>query len=248
MRIKSFQLATIFERDQQIVLGCGAILLEVRKSLNGNIIQLNVPDVVPFDVPQILVKGADTVVSLGFNRIDITVNPPSHVSEEFDGAIQFARRRIEPILRKFVEYGITYEWSGLIADVEYSSLTSKSPALKVGEEIFDQLVTVDRAGRDLSAIQLNFGFAERGFNRIFTIVGYENKEAVVEVASNQQEVHVDAATLPIIESGISVKVDINTKPTATESDPIAHMANLMEEHASTQVKLVDELNLGGLLQ
>ena len=248
MKITSIQLSTIFEQNRQIVLGCGAILLEISESLNGKIIQLHVPDTVPFDAPQILVKGADTVVSLGFKRIDITVTPPSHVSADLNGAIQFARRRIEPILRRFVEYGITYEWSGLIADVEYPTQSEGLPALKIGEELFDQLLTPDRGGRDLSSLQINFGFVERGLNRMFTIVGYDNKEAVIQVASNQQEIHVDAADLPIIESGVSVKIDINTKPTPKSSDPISQMISLMEEQETTQANLVTEINLGGMLQ
>jgi hypothetical protein len=243
-RAAGFQLVANYELDQSIVLSSGSALIELQRAIGGNIISPNIPDNAPPDSPRIVIKGKDTVISMAWSRIQISVNPPDHIKTNFENSISYLRKRAQLVYDHINIPTDIYQWSGLISQIEYPFDAVGIPAIKGIVPLFDSLTTIDRKSRDLAAFQLNVGFRERGFNRNFTIAGYDTRDINFQANIKPNEIiQINLDALPIIESGIGIQVDINTKPTAPDNQLDDDVTRLLDEQTITVSNLEEELNI-----
>ena len=89
------------------------------------------------------------------------------------GSLDFARSVVQKATGSLRHLTAGYRWVGVIANVQYRSTIGPLPAAKLCEPLFDKMVNVPRAGRDLSVFQVQYGFREDRYFRTYTVAGFE---------------------------------------------------------------------------
>lgn len=248
MRINSIQVVTEFERDSSILLNCGPLLKEIEKKYKGKIFTVNTPEDAPPSLPRAVLRLEDTILNIGQNRFEITMSPPKHVVSEISESFQFANRRTNNILSHLAAVMPPYQWSGVVTEVEYPEVPIRSKSgIEAATPIFDALVRIDRQGRDLSALELQFGFKEEDYFIIYRIHGFESRQFAVPKGMPGNFV-VDLGNFPLERCGIEIVVDINNKPKQKKSDPIADISALYQQQITAIENLGEKLNIQGIIQ
>lgn len=245
LKVANFQFACALKENRNSILAGGGRFLEVASQLKAEVAQLNVPEPNPPELPRLIIRRQDLVVAIGFSRIDITLRPADHVANSFTSAIEHFHGTIEPVLPLLLGNDWQYEWSGIIAELEYQG----PPPMVRGQEratpLFDRLLRIDRKGRPLASFELKFGYEEGGFNRNFSLQGYEIKKFPPTPIPRNGIVKINMDKLPIDTSGIGVIVDINNKPAKSRFSALQEFDALIQEHLRTNQILETELGLAG---
>ncbi len=249
MRFSRIQIASAFELNKQILLDSGQGILRLQKKLNGKFLQLNVPDFAPPDTPRAIIRGADTLINIAHNRIDIICSPPKHVEAELSSSINFAYQRAIQAIDTLSSETTKYEWSGMVLAIDYpSSSGEKNPLLNV-TPVFDKIIGVQRAGRPLCSFQLQFGFVENGLNKNYTIAGYQTREVhLPQPPPMMKRFILDLTDTPVKESGVQLVLDVNNKPTQEKIGPKADLDAIIEALNAMHLNSINDLNLTGILR
>jgi hypothetical protein len=214
MQVNSFQIIIEFELDQQIVFSLGQQLKELQKALNGKLSILNTPRMAAPPTPRALIKSADTILTISLDRLEITTTPLQHIMNNYESCVKFFKSRIESILKILRIEDLNYKSLGVISDIQFPYNEENISGIKVIEPIFDRLINIQRKERDLASFQLLFGFMEKNFYTNYIISGYEIKNIQIPSSPPQNNVGfvaIDTKSIPISESGIGIKIDINNK-------------------------------------
>lgn len=246
-RVATAQTVINFQPDDDIVLKLGSDLLGLAKKLKGEIISPSIPDQAPPDAPRVVVKGANTTVTISLTRAVVSVTPPSHVRESFDSASQFSSNSAIQALEIFARI-VAYKWSGVVVDLEYAARTTDQKALALSTPFFDSIVNIKRNDRQLASFQLAIGFTERGFNRNYNLSGYDTREILIQKEAGRKWAEVDLDKHPISEAGMKIRVDINNRGRGEHVDQITEIKELWEEHKVTFEGLEEELGIGDLIR
>lgn len=250
MKVVSFQIVVIFEIDESIVLSCGTALKELQKKLGGRILSINAPDDAPPPLPRAVLKAKDTILKVALDRFDITTAPPSHVAEEIERALQFARQRFEPFVKHLETAMPKYEWAGVVSELEFPD---QSKLCKSGSEaaapVFDRLVNIDRKNRELGSFELKFGMRHDEHFVNYSITGFESRKVALPVPSQKRGFFsVDISDYPLIDCGVKISLDVNNRPASTKVGPIEDVDQILEKHLILTRSLISNLNLEGVLK
>ena len=248
MRIPNLKIVTVFEIDPSIVLSCGPHLKILSKKLGGQLITINAPEHSPPILPRIVLKLEDTVLNVALDRFDITITPPSHVSEDIGKASKFANQRASTILSELLPAISSFLWTGIVFEFEFleEPLVSKS-AIEAVTPIFDHLVSIDRKNKDMGSFELKFGLRDDVHYINYSISGFESREFKFLPPKTSGYVRFEPSDHPIIECGIKITVDVNNKPSGTTGDPFKDISTIFEKHSNLLTNLAVDLNLEGRL-
>ncbi len=250
MKINRQEIVVSFELDTSIILTCGSALKKIHDKLGGRIISINVPEDAPPPLPRVVLKLEDTILNIGLERFQITVNPPSHVQDSIEKTSTFTFRRASSILSELIPFMPRYNWAGIISEVQYPEkpLKNKS-AIEAATPIFDKLVKIDRNNKKLSAFQIQFGIKEDQHFITYTIDAYETRQ--IELLTPEQkgfhQIVIDASKFPVTDCGIKILVDINNKPNEHNQNPLDDLENIFLKQKTTIDEIPNNLNLKGLL-
>ncbi len=250
MKVNSLQIVSEFTIDDNILLSCGPKLQEIESLLEGKIVKITIPESVPPEVSRVLVQGKDTIVGLSYNRLDITIQPPSHVVDHFDKCLDFAYSRIEQIYSILKNEINSYIWSGVVATISYP-VEPTVESTKAIKPVFDKILTLDRKNREMTALNLQFGFRDSGYNLIYIIIGYENRKINFPDPNKQPKatpagVAINPKDHALIESGIRIVFDVNNKNSENKK-ALDEIGKIMDFQKERFVTLTEDINLKGII-
>ncbi len=247
MRIANIQIVASFELDQEITFTVGDGLKKLKDSLKGQLHLINVPEAAPPSTPRALFKAEDTILAVGYDRFDFNTKPPKHINDSYESSMTFAHDKVVHLFHELINGAVKYRWTGIVTQLEFPLGDSNQSALEVIAPIIEALIKPNVQDKDLAAFNLQLGFMQNGFNKIYSIKGYENRKLDIIIKGDAQVVNLSDEDYEIIESGVQITLDINNKPNPS-GDPFGDMAAVIDEHFESSVKLLDELNLSEVLK
>jgi hypothetical protein len=213
MKISQVQIAIIFTLDKDVVFTVADSLKRLQRQYNGNIQMLNnIPDATPPNAPRIIFNCPNFVLNISLMRFDIFINPPEHICAESEKVFTYLKSLVKSINDSFVVNTVKYEWSGLVLTIEVPKSTQKNTrAIQFFDPIFDKLINIKRDGRDLASFSLQFGVLDDPYFINYSIAGYEKLNIPIQNLIQAQP-GVKTINPEIVESGITVTLDINNQP------------------------------------
>lgn len=250
MKVTSFQIIIEFELDQQIILSLGPQLKELQKILNGRLTILNTPPFAPPPAPRALIKSADTLLTISLDRFEISTTPLQHIMNNYESCVKFVKSRIESINNILRIEDLKYKSLGAISNIQYPSAIQDIPAIEIMKPIFDRLLNIQRNERDLASFQLLFGFMENNLCINYNISGYEMRNIQINATPqhDQKFITIDTTNIPLSESGIGVKIDINNTRRKDNKSPFEDANLILNESVNQYHSLAQVLNLEGFLK
>jgi hypothetical protein len=210
---------------------------------------INAPDNAPPSLPRVVLKLQDTILNVALDRLHITTQPPSHVAQDMDKAVQFAYQRSNPIISDMQPAKLNYKWSGVVAEVEYPEdpLISKS-APEAATPLFDRLIKIDRKDRELGSFQLQFGIRDDNYYVNYTVTAFEARQIKLSLPSPKQYISIDIKEYPLTECGLKVILDVNNKPGPESRDPGRDLKLIFDKQTKSFANIAKTLNLEGILK
>jgi hypothetical protein len=210
---------------------------------------INAPDNAPPSLPRVVLKLQDTILNVALDRLHITTQPPSHVAQDMDKAVQFAYQRSNPIISDMQPAKLNYKWSGVVAEVEYPEdpLISKS-APEAATPLFDRLIKIDRKDRELGSFQLQFGIRDDNYYVNYTITAFEARQIKLPLPPQKQYISIDIKEYPLTECGLKVILDVNNKPGPESRDPERDIKLIFHKQTKSFANIAKTLNLEGILK
>lgn len=247
MRVRRVNVVFEFNIDRDIILSIGTKIKSIQKNFNAKIQMLNVPTAVPPDAPRLIIVIENFVINVSLNRFEYAVEIPPHINSNINSSLNYVSAKIENIYKYLVVDNDSYNWSGVVATLEFPS-KDKNKSIDLMVPIFDRIIGIDRRGHDLASFQLQFGFHEEGIFRNFTLSGYETFNLQLVNPNNSDIVLFEnKLDSEIIESGISVIVDINNRPQKNHNDAFSEFEKILSDLQSAVKDIPNILNLGGIV-
>ncbi len=245
MKIDFLQLVSGFQIDREITLTCGKILKDLEKKHQGDLILPAIPDSAPPESPRAIFKTKDAFLSVALNRFELNVRPPSHIIANYSASLDYLKKRSEQFMANLCKNINGYEWTGLVAKLEFPNIKPLKNGSVAAVPVFDTLVNYERKNRTLSNFQLAFGFTEGTYNKSFNISGYEARDISVNVpaVSKYREMFFDVSNFPIKETGIQIVFDVNNKPKGGKKFWAKDVNALVNFHKKHQTTILSELGL-----
>jgi hypothetical protein len=214
MRIAQVQVAVIFGLDNEIVLTVGNSLKKIQEQYRGNIqILNNIPQYTPPNAPRVIFNSSTFVLNVALMRFDIMITPPQHISSDAGKVFDYIKPLIFNINNLLIEKNVKYEWTGFVFTTEFPK-SSQAPkdSLEYFGPIFDKLVNINRQSKKMASFTLQYGFSEDMFFVNYGINGYEKLNVDFSKIIQEPSGFSSAIIPEIMESGISVTLDINNQP------------------------------------
>ncbi len=248
MKIARQEIVISFGIDPSIVLSCGSAIQNMQKKVGGQILSINAPDNAPPSMPRVMLRLKDTIFNLGLDRIQITVVPPSQVTDETKKSSKFTLQRISPLLAEILPSVPKYCWAGVITEVEYheNPLKSKS-ANDAATPIFDKLININRNNKDLSAFQLQYGINDDLNFITYTISAFEGRKIELKPPQGSGCLVIDPTEYPLTECGVRVLLDINNKPNKYNENPLNDIKDILSKTNFLVANIAEDLNLQGVM-
>ena len=247
MRVERIEIVSAFTRDEAVLLKHGPQINALAQRLRGTVSTLNAPDRSPPELPRLVVRFEDSLLQVGFNRYQIVMEPPKHVSGSYDDAIEYARNRVRPILKDLTNSG-AYEWTGIVVECVFpQDLSRFRSGNQAVHPVFSRLTTLDWPEDELASFDLRLGLRRNGYFRSYVISGYEIRELQFMTPPGVTRVAIDTTQGRVTETGYSIVLDVNNRPLQSKAGPITDLEAGLREHAAAYSSLSDDLNLRGLL-
>ncbi len=249
MRVNRVEIVCAFEVDPAIVLTCGPYLKALQQRLGGRLLTINAPEDAPPPLPRVVLKLEETIINFALDRFHITTQPPSHVADDMDKAAQFALQRSNSIILEMKPANLNYNWSGVIAEVEYiEEPIVSSSAIEAAVPLFDRLINIDRKGHKLSSFQLQFGIRDDNYFITYTITGFETRKIIIKGPAQERYVSIDPKEYPLTECGLKVSLDVNNRPDPIHRNPEFDIPLILNKQSKLFNNIAKDLNLEGLIK
>ncbi len=246
--IRHIQIGSEFAFVEDIVLSIGSGLKSMTAKYGGRVQLLNVPVAAPPDAPRIIVTTENFILNVAPMRYDVLVTVPTQIDHDFQKVIEFTLNLFQRLGGDLAQLRLSYSWIGMIINLQYPSNKETVSSLELVEPVFDRLVNVERGGKKLSALQLQFGFEEHGLNKIFTVSGYDSMSFKFDRLQAQPKIlRVDKESADVVESGITISIDVNNRPDKKKLGLIKDFQNIVRESKSVYEQLPETLNLKEIL-
>ena len=246
MKVSFFQTAVVFKQNNDIVFTVGERLKALQQEYNANLQLLNIPQAAPPEAPRVLLISPVFSINIALNRLDIMLNIPDQIKKNQDSAFGLLSGIVEKVNKMLINDYCHYEWCGVIANLEFPNQSSQKPSVKIIEGIFGDLVSINRKNRELASFSLQYGFKEHGFFKNTTISGYDLYNLKLHPAVSQQEINLDKEQ--IFESGVSINIDINNRPSAEKGTFLHDFQQITEELKISIGEALYECNLAGRIK
>lgn len=244
MHVERLELVSAFKRDPSVYLAKGPQLAALAKRYGGQIVSVNTPEHAPPELPRFVLRFERAVFQVALNRFQLVAEPPAHVSSSYEEAIAFAANLARPVLQDlFADASPAFEWTGIIASLNFPTLTGKQSAMQAAGPLLERLTTLSWPLEELATFELKVGRRTNGFFRNYQISGYEIREVAVAVPKGARRVELKLAESPVLEVGTTVTVDVNSRPAPDRSSAVSDLELTLAEHGRAVASLAADLNL-----
>jgi hypothetical protein len=246
--VDQIQIGSEFDPIEDIAISIGSALKSIISKYGGRLQLLNVPAAAPPEAPRIIATTQNFVLNFAPVRYDVHISVPTQIRTDFYKVMDYASNLFARLGGDLAQLRLSYLWVGLVVNLEYPGSVAGVPGIRLSEPVFDRMISIDRGTRKLAAFQTQFGFEEGSLNKMFTVSAYDSMRIKVNPANLPQKmIRVDQETADVVESGISVSLDVNNKP-AKERGGLMHDFRIVAQ-ASRQLyaSLPDALNLKGII-
>ena len=251
MRIESIQVAIAFKKQDDILYILGQEIVKFQQKFNAQKQLTNVPESTPPELPRLSILVPNFIVNIALNRIDIISNIPPNISNDQKTSLNYIYKIVEEVFDTLLNGKIEYQWIGIVINTEYSKkATAKTPLIAV-EPIYDIILNIPRKERDLASFNLQFGFVEKPFYINYFIGGYEKANFVFNGPVNTGvSIDLTNAKKEIIDTGISIKVDVNNKiqETKNQKNIINDFTSIIRKCELLLDSVIEDLNLEKILK
>jgi len=246
--IDQVHIASEFDPIDDIAISIGSALKTIISKYGGRLQLLNVPAAAPPDAPRIIATTQNFVLNIAPVRYDVHITVPTQISTDFYKVMDFITNLFTKLGGDLAQLKLSYQWVGLVINLEYPGAAAGIPGIQLSEPVFDRLLSVSRGTRKLAAFQTQFGFEEGSLNKIFTVSAYDSMKIKIDPAKMQQKMlRVDRETADIVESGISVSLDVNNKPAKNRAGLVHDFHLIAQASRQLYALLPDTLNLKGII-
>jgi hypothetical protein len=249
VRVERIELVSAYRRDPAVYLTKGPAISAIAGRLSGEIITVNTPEHAPPELPRLVIRFERAVLQIGLNRFHFVAQPPTHVASSFSESLTYAASFAEPVFRELFDGGTpAFEWTGIVATLSYPVPRETAPTgIEAAGPVYKRLTNLSWNSDELASFDLRVGRRINGFYRNYSISGYQAGPIAVEVPAGATSIEIDVEKVPALEVGVSISLDVNSKPTAIRDDALADFSRTVNEARSAFESLVGDLNLGGIL-
>lgn len=210
-KVERFELVISFKYNQGITYLIDKEVRQIQRTLDGQIVPVNVPINAPAEIPRLIVQSGTTNVNICLNRLHLVTNVPSHIQHSIDESLEYLIGVAERCLRPLTTDEIRPMWIGLVGQINYPESPKRSAS---GIEAVSGIIPrILRSPINLppAAFNLNYGVKNGEYNVHFNVSGYETISMLVE--GNPAAALADGISLnsQILEVGIALGLDINNK-------------------------------------
>ena len=242
MRVANIQVVAGFERDDEILLSAGKYLQKLSRELGVSMPKMSVPGSAPPEAPRAIIPGSTTLIQVGLNRAELFAPPPDHIAGNFESAADFGLQAANRFLLELMTV-VRYAWVGAVSTINFPAKAIET-LMKAATPVSDRLVNVPRKDRELSHLNLQIGFKEDPFHVTYSISGYEIRTGTISRPATRS---IDVSTVPVTETGIEIRLDINNKPQEAKRGLKTDLPGVFEMKKARFRTLKDDLNLEGIL-
>jgi hypothetical protein len=172
--------------------------------VNGQSQQTNLPDDFDPNQPRIIFPSEKKTIFISQVACQFVLNfPPSEFS--WKEKMEISKKNINLFVDKAFEFKSNYHAQTLSLEFRYPSSNS---SVELASYIYDRFLKIDPAG-DIAASVLQIGFSFEGLYLNLNVNPYESRK-MPEPSSTTTFIR--AETLPIVESGIQIRIEANNLP------------------------------------
>lgn len=248
MQVERLELVSAFKRDPSVYLTKGPKLAALAKRYGGRILSVNTPENAPPELPRFVLRFERAVFQVALNRYHFVAEPPSHVAGNYAESIAFAANLARPVLDDlFADALPAFEWSGVVSSLNFPTRPGSQTAMAAAGPLLERLTTLRWPPSDLATFELKVGRRSDGFFRNYAISGYELRELALQLPQSAGSVELDLAQFRTTEVGVTITVDVNSRPEPDRLSPVRDLDGTLNEHARAVASLETDLNLEGTL-
>jgi hypothetical protein len=243
MRILSVDLVTATNLRQDANLRMGLFMSELASKVSGKIINYQLPENAPPDVPRIAVVAKNTSFFLGLDRLQISIKVAKEISQAPDMIFDTACLQSLSYFENYIkEVGSPYSFTGVIVTSHFPRAGNPSQ-LKIAEQMHDALLNLDRGGNPVASFVLQTGYQIQDHFVNYTLSGYEMRTLKIPNGLPPGSYQINVNNAAVSESGIEIKVDVNNKVKKVKLSPIEELKEVLKLSLSETTKLKDKFLL-----
>ena len=249
MRIEQLEFVWAFETDRSVLLSMGPQLQGLAAKLKGKTATISIPEQAPPEMPRLVIQVEKGLLQVGLNRFQLTVQPPDHVTNSYSEAVNFAKGLCRVILDELVKSKEgSIEWTGIVTNINYPSpKDSGISALQAAAPVFRRLTTLPWEPNSLASFQLQAGQRVGDFFRTYTVAGYDIRKVTIAGPTRVRLAELDFQQAKPDEVGVSIILDVNSKPSSGSRGARADYEATLSDHALAYTGLALDLNLQGII-
>lgn len=248
MKIEQIQIAIVFALDEGIVLTMGQHAKALQSNMGARVQILNVPKFAPPEAPRMIIHTRNALINICLDRYNMMIRPPDHINNQLDQCCDYAQRVASDIIPYLAHDKLDYLWMGMITHIDFPLGNKGMDALGAVTPVYDRLVNIPRLGRELASFKLEVGFKEQQYFKNFYIQGYDVRNVdITKEIKEKGTGFIPIKGKEIVESGVSIIIDINNQPTSLTKIIVEDLENEIDQIKGVSANITEYLNLGGLL-
>lgn len=246
LRIDKVDVVGAFQADKSAPLKLGVALARLAEANQGQIVPLTVPAAAPPNLPRFMVGMERIVLQVALDRVQLSLDPPDHIKGTPEEVFVYARAEVKRVLLPLLgEDWMQQPWAGVVLNVAFPvEDATQDEAAATAAMAMTRFAWV---GEGLKSFQMQVGRLVNGFNRTFTITGYELRTAEFEWQPGGAPVEIGNHNSVLDESGIGVTVDINNRGQAERPPNSLGTLAVIDEASRALDTLIADLNLDRVL-
>jgi len=248
VKISSFQVVTAFDADRSILLSLGPALKSIEQRTGARLFQVNAPEDAPPSLPRLIIRLKDgTSLNVCQDRLDLTLPPPEHVSNNLSESATYLRRIFSMMIEPLLDQIPSYDWLGIVINLEYKEDPLKSASS--AEAIYPVFKIITNLNVDKDAFRsfrMQFGYEENGLFYTIAIDGFEEREFRGPVNAKGGIVKMDASEFPMKSCGVSISHDVNNRP-GSKTEVKEDFEKILNNQMRSIEELPDRLQLTSVL-
>lgn len=200
----------------------------------------NLPDSAPPEMPRLTLQGSKRKVLLGKSQttIGLSFDGSGKSCDEAQSIALDSLNRAYDLLKQFHPQ-VAFRGFGAIFELAYPFQKVDDPSVihKISAELAKIVYSGPSFG-EVASLELKVGFkADWGGFKNIALAVYEVREGMLNASLPVQ--HIDAATLRLIESGVSLNLDVNDRPIRDSVTDEKKKLNLVLSEVSSFLKELD---------
>lgn len=248
MRIERIDIVGGFQADSSAPLRLGPLLSSIADGNETQVSPLAVAGVAPPNIPRFMVGLGQNVLQVALDRVQLTISPPDHIRASVQEVVSYTQaeisRNLSPLLS---ESWMKSPWAGVVFSIAIP--IEGSTATEAAAKAASAITNLKWPSDGLKTFQLQIGREKDGYFHTFTIVGYEQRTAKIEmpVEKGMNVINLDDTNSILQEGGLGITIDINNKPQSPRADHRQGIDDVVKRAVEAIDTLIPDLHLGGVV-